>query len=76
MIKLWKVTCNGIGWSKPSTFYFKSRYCAEKFNLIMKDSDTIVSDGVKYAGRFGSYIAEEMYQLSKIETDEILRKGV
>lgn len=76
MIKLWKVTCNGIGWSKPSTFYFKSRSCAEEFNLIMKDSDTIVSDGVKYAGRFGKYTAEEMYQLSKMEIDEMLGKDV
>lgn len=76
MIKLWKVTCNGIGWSGPGTFYFKSRSCAEEFHLIMKNSDTCVSNGVKYAGRFGDYTGKELYALSKMEIDQILRKGV
>ena len=76
MIKLWKVTCNGIGWSGPSTFYFRSRSCAEEFHHIMKDSETIVSDGVKYAGRFGNSTGKDLCELSKMEIDEIFGKDV
>ena len=74
MIKLWKVTCNGIGWSGPATYYFKSRSTAEEFHLIMKGFDYIVSDGVKYAGNFEESKACDLYERSRYEADEILRR--
>ena len=71
-IKLWKVTCNGIGWSGPATFYFKSRSTAEEFHIIMKGFDSIVSDGVRYAGNFEECKAIDLVTITRRDADEIL----
>lgn len=64
-MKLWKVVCNGIGWSKNETFYFPTRTRAEAFMVWFLQKENHVCDGVKYAGRFSLEHAHDLLELTE-----------
>lgn len=65
MIKLWKVTVNGIGWSSPDTYYFERKADAQAFVVSTRDNGR-VCDGVEYAGRFSKERAGELLMMQEV----------
>lgn len=69
MTKLWKVTVNGIGWSAPVTFYFRSREKA--FSLYnWYSSRGFGVDWPAYAGRFSDLNANDLLSITQNELPE------
>lgn len=69
MIKLWKVTVNGIGWSAAITFYFRSR---EKAFCLYNwySSRGFGVDWPSYAGRFSDLNANDLLSITQNELPE------